>query len=91
MADIFISHSGKDNELAAAIGERIRRLERKNSHAQGAGAPLASARVASSRHILPDPAKRGSLSPQQIGLQLELRSVGMGRHTTRQGEALAQW
>ena len=25
MADIFISHSGKDNELAAAIGERIRR------------------------------------------------------------------
>ena len=24
MADIFISHSGKDNELAAAIGERIR-------------------------------------------------------------------
>src|SRR5262245_44823503 len=25
MADIFISHSGRDNELAAAIGERIRR------------------------------------------------------------------
>ncbi len=25
MADIFISHSGKDNEVAAAIGERIRR------------------------------------------------------------------
>ncbi len=25
MADIFISHSGKDNEAAAAIGERIRR------------------------------------------------------------------
>jgi WD40 repeat protein len=25
MADIFISHSGKDNEIAAAIGERIRR------------------------------------------------------------------
>jgi hypothetical protein len=25
MADIFISHSGNDNELAAAIGERIRR------------------------------------------------------------------
>ena len=25
MADIFISHSGKDNELAATIGERIRR------------------------------------------------------------------
>jgi hypothetical protein len=24
MADIFISHNGKDNELAAAIGERIR-------------------------------------------------------------------
>ena len=25
MADIFISHSGRDNEVAAAIGERIRR------------------------------------------------------------------
>src|SRR5271166_3511389 len=25
MADIFISHSGNDNEVAAAIGERIRR------------------------------------------------------------------
>ena len=25
MADIFISHSGKDNEAAATIGERIRR------------------------------------------------------------------
>jgi WD40 repeat protein len=25
MADIFISHSGKDNEVAAAIGDRIRR------------------------------------------------------------------
>ena len=25
MADIFISHSGGDNEVAAAIGERIRR------------------------------------------------------------------
>ena len=24
MADIFISHSGQDNEVAAAIGERIR-------------------------------------------------------------------
>ena len=24
MADIFISHSGRDNEVAAAIGERIR-------------------------------------------------------------------
>jgi hypothetical protein len=25
MADIFISHSSKDNEVAAAIGERTRR------------------------------------------------------------------
>ena len=25
MADIFISHSGQDNEAAAALGERIRR------------------------------------------------------------------
>ena len=25
MADIFISHSGADNEIAAAIGEHIRR------------------------------------------------------------------
>src|SRR3954454_4110615 len=25
MADIFISHSGQDNEAAAAVGERIRR------------------------------------------------------------------
>jgi len=25
MADIFISHSGRDNDAAAAIGERIRR------------------------------------------------------------------
>jgi hypothetical protein len=25
MADIFISHSGRDNEVAEAIGERIQR------------------------------------------------------------------
>lgn len=47
MADIFISHSGKDNGTAAAIGERIRKVVVR---VDGAGAYTPAIEPASRGH-----------------------------------------